>query len=88
LVGLRFPEFGSRTYRASTGGAVIFSCALLHEATPVIGGRRYAFLPFLYDEHGATVRQRNADTIVGSDEEGTAAATEAADMAGAASNTA
>ena len=47
---LRFPEFGSRTYRAPTGGAVVFSCALLHEATPVTRGKRYAFLPFLYDD--------------------------------------
>jgi predicted 2-oxoglutarate/Fe(II)-dependent dioxygenase YbiX len=47
---LRFPEFGSRTYAAPTGGAIVFSCALMHEATVVRAGRRYAFLPFLYDE--------------------------------------
>jgi predicted 2-oxoglutarate/Fe(II)-dependent dioxygenase YbiX len=34
---------------------VVFSCALLHEATPVTRGRRYAFLPFFYDEAGAEV---------------------------------
>lgn len=56
---LRFPEFGPRTYRPPTGGAVVFSCSLLHEATPVTGGRRYAFLPFLYDEAGARHRQAN-----------------------------
>lgn len=56
---LRFPEFGRRTYRASTGGAVVFSCSLLHEATPVTRGERYAFLPFLYDEAGAVIRERN-----------------------------
>lgn len=56
---LRFPEFGSRTYRAPTGGAVVFSCSLLHEATPVTRGRRYASLPFLYDEAGARVREQN-----------------------------
>jgi predicted 2-oxoglutarate/Fe(II)-dependent dioxygenase YbiX/peroxiredoxin len=50
---LRFPEFGSRTYRAPTGGAVVFSCSLMHEATPVTAGKRFAFLPFLYDEEGA-----------------------------------
>ncbi|MDX6751513.1 2OG-Fe(II) oxygenase [Geminicoccaceae bacterium 1502E] len=55
---LRFPEFGPRCYRPPTGGAVVFSCSLLHEATPVSVGRRYAFLPFLYDEAGA--RQREA----------------------------
>jgi predicted 2-oxoglutarate/Fe(II)-dependent dioxygenase YbiX len=56
---LRFPEFGSRTYRPPTGGAVVFSCSLLHEATPVTRGRRYAYLPFLYDEAAAKIRQEN-----------------------------
>lgn len=56
---LRFPEFGSRTYRAPTGGAVVFACALLHEATPVTRGERYAFLPFLYDDAAAKVREAN-----------------------------
>jgi len=56
---LRFPEFGMRTYRASTGGAIVFSCSLLHEATPVTRGRRYAFLPFLYDEEAALEREKN-----------------------------
>jgi len=61
---LRFPEYGPTTYRAPTGGAVVFSCALLHEATEVTKGKRYAFLPFLYDEVGAEIRARNAGTIV------------------------
>jgi peroxiredoxin/predicted 2-oxoglutarate/Fe(II)-dependent dioxygenase YbiX len=52
---LRFPEFGPKTYRPPPGGAVVFSCALLHEATRVTAGRRYAFLPFFYDEAGAEV---------------------------------
>lgn len=52
---LRFPEFGRKTYRPPLGGAVVFSCALLHEATRVTAGRRYAFLPFFYDEAGAEV---------------------------------
>lgn len=56
---LRFPEFGSRTYRPPTGGAVVFSCSLLHEATPVRNGRRYAFLPFFYDEAGQRIRDAN-----------------------------
>jgi predicted 2-oxoglutarate/Fe(II)-dependent dioxygenase YbiX len=56
---LRFPEFGPRTYRAPTGGALIFSCSLLHEATAVTRGKRYAFLPFFYDEAGAAMRERN-----------------------------
>lgn len=57
---LRFPEFGPRTYRAPTGGAVVFACGLLHEAMPVTKGERFAFLPFLYDNEGALIRERNA----------------------------
>lgn len=56
---LRFAEFGRRTYRPPTGGAVIFSCSLLHEATPVTRGTRYAFLPFFYDDPAAQIRQEN-----------------------------
>ena len=32
---LRLPEFGRRTYRPPTGGAVVFCCSLQHEVTPV-----------------------------------------------------
>jgi predicted 2-oxoglutarate/Fe(II)-dependent dioxygenase YbiX/peroxiredoxin len=60
---LAFPEFGQQTYRAPTGGAVIFSCSLLHEARPVTRGRRYAFLPFLYDEAGAALREANMQYV-------------------------
>lgn len=56
---LSFPEFGKRTYRAPTGGAVVFSCSLLHEARAVTKGLRYAFLPFLYDDADARLRERN-----------------------------
>lgn len=56
---LRFPEFGPRLYRAPTGGAVVFSCSLLHQATPVTRGKRYAFLPFMYDEAAAKLREEN-----------------------------
>lgn len=56
---LMFPEFGRATFRAPTGGAVVFSCSLLHEALPVTRGQRYAYLPFLYDEAAAQIRQAN-----------------------------
>jgi predicted 2-oxoglutarate/Fe(II)-dependent dioxygenase YbiX len=56
---LRFPEFGPKSYRAPTGGAVVFSCALMHEALPVTRGKRYAFLPFLYDDAAAAIRSAN-----------------------------
>lgn len=64
---LRFPEFGQRTYRAPTGGAVVFSCSLLHEATPVTRGTRYAFLPFLYDEAARKIREANLDKFAPKD---------------------
>lgn len=56
---LRFPEFGPQLFKAPTGGAVVFSCSLLHEAMPVTKGVRYVFLPFLYDDAAAAVRERN-----------------------------
>jgi predicted 2-oxoglutarate/Fe(II)-dependent dioxygenase YbiX len=52
---LRLPEFGTQTYRPPSGGGLVFSCSLLHEATSVTRGRRYAFLPFLYGK----VREAN-----------------------------
>jgi peroxiredoxin len=52
---LRFAEFGPALYRPPVGGACVFGCGLLHEATRVTAGRRYAFLPFFYDEAGAQV---------------------------------
>ena len=60
---LRFPEFGPRTYRPPTGGAVVFGCGLLHEATPVTRGVRYACLPFFYDDEGDRIRQANMHTF-------------------------
>jgi predicted 2-oxoglutarate/Fe(II)-dependent dioxygenase YbiX len=56
---LRFPEFGARTYRPPAGGATVFGCGLLHEATQVTRGERFVFVPFLYDEDGARVRRQN-----------------------------
>lgn len=62
---LWFPEFSRRRYKAPTGGAVVFSCSLLHEATAVTKGRRYAFLPFLYDDAAAAVRELNRQYLAG-----------------------
>jgi peroxiredoxin len=56
---LIFPEFGRRRYRAPCGGAVVFSCGALHQVTPIAAGRRYAFVPFLYGEEDATLREAN-----------------------------
>ncbi len=50
---LRFPEYGRMLYRPPPGGAVIFSCSLLHEALPVTEGRRFALFTFFTDRSGA-----------------------------------
>ncbi|WP_372786213.1 redoxin domain-containing protein [Phenylobacterium sp.] len=60
---LRFPEFGPRTYRPPVGGATVFGCNLLHEATPVTRGERFAYVPFLYDEAGAKIRRANLSRV-------------------------
>ncbi|HZC56122.1 MAG TPA: 2OG-Fe(II) oxygenase, partial [Xanthobacteraceae bacterium] len=56
---LTFPEFGTRTYRAPHGGAIVFSCGALHQVTPVTRGKRFAFLAFLYGEADARLRELN-----------------------------
>jgi predicted 2-oxoglutarate/Fe(II)-dependent dioxygenase YbiX/peroxiredoxin len=56
---LSFPEFGPREFRPPAGGAVVFSCSLMHAVSPVTKGRRFAFLPFLYDEAAAKIRAAN-----------------------------
>lgn len=58
-----FPEYGPRGFKPPVGGAVIFSCSLLHQVSPVTRGRRYAFLPFLYDEAAARLREANNDKL-------------------------
>lgn len=54
-----FPEFNNRGHKAPPGTAVVFPCAILHSVSRVSKGRRYAFLPFVYDEAGARIRQEN-----------------------------
>ncbi|MDB5527032.1 MAG: hypothetical protein JWR51_135 [Devosia sp.] len=63
---LAFPEFSTKTYRPGVGSAVVFSCSLLHEVTPVTSGTRYAFLSFLYDEEAQRVRDDNANRMAAS----------------------
>lgn len=45
---LRFPEYGRQLFRPPAGGAIVFSCSLLHEVVPVTRGERFAVLSFLY----------------------------------------
>ncbi|MET1027413.1 MAG: 2OG-Fe(II) oxygenase [Dongiaceae bacterium] len=44
---LIFPEYGNHLYSPPAGGAILFSCSLLHEALPVRRGRRFTLLSFL-----------------------------------------
>lgn len=60
---VNFPEYGPRSFKAPPGGAVVFSCSLLHKVSRVTRGRRYAFLPFLYDDAAAELRERNAALV-------------------------
>ena len=66
---LRFPEYGNALYSAPLGGAVVFSCSLLHEATTVTKGRRYMFVPFLHDEAAQRVREANAKYLADSNQQ-------------------
>lgn len=58
-----FPEYAPRGFKAPRGGAVIFSCSMLHAVSRVTSGRRYAFLPFLYDDAAARIREANASNV-------------------------
>jgi hypothetical protein len=61
---LRFPEFGDATHRPPLGGAIVFSCSLLHEVTPVTEGRRYCTVPFLYNEDDEALRLENREHVI------------------------
>ncbi|MEG4320960.1 MULTISPECIES: redoxin domain-containing protein [unclassified Microcoleus] len=56
---LRFPEYAPHAYKGDSGTAIIFSCSLLHEATAMISGQRFALLSFFYDDEDALVRDAN-----------------------------
>ncbi len=57
---LSFPEYSTHQYKIPAGGAVVFSCNLLHKVAPITRGERFAYLPFLYDDAAAKVREENA----------------------------
>lgn len=56
---ISFPEYGPKGFKAPPGGAVVYSCSLLHAVSAVTRGSRYAFLPFLYDHAAAQLRKGN-----------------------------
>lgn len=47
--GVTFPEYGPHIFKTPAGGAIIFSCALIHAALPVTSGRRFVLLTCLRD---------------------------------------
>lgn len=55
---LRFPEFSDTLYKPPTGGAIVFSCTLMHEVVPMLSGSRYALLSFFHDEEGEATRAK------------------------------
>ena len=56
---LRLPEYGTQHYAPATGGAVVFSCSLLHLATPVVKGRRFVLVGFFWTEEEQALFERN-----------------------------
>ena len=54
-----FPEYNPRGLKAPPGWAVVFPAAILHAVSEVTYGRRYAFLPFVYDDAGAKIREEH-----------------------------
>ena len=56
---LNFPEYGGKWFKMPPGTAIVFSTPLMHQVSPVTKGRRYAFLPFVYDDAGAEIREAN-----------------------------
>jgi peroxiredoxin/predicted 2-oxoglutarate/Fe(II)-dependent dioxygenase YbiX len=61
---LRFPEYGTDLYSPEAGSAVLFSCSLLHEVTPVTHGTRFVLLSFFYSDLDAKLREQTRQQIV------------------------
>jgi predicted 2-oxoglutarate/Fe(II)-dependent dioxygenase YbiX len=55
--GVSFPEYSARPFKPPAGGALVFSCAMMHAVSPMRRGRRLACLPFVYDEAAAALRE-------------------------------
>ncbi len=55
---LTFPEFGPQLYAPDTGSMVVFSASLLHEAMPVLRGKRYGIFGFFFGEQEEAWRYR------------------------------
>jgi predicted 2-oxoglutarate/Fe(II)-dependent dioxygenase YbiX len=61
---LRLPEYGSQLYAPPAGGGAVFSCSLLHMATPVTKDRRFALITFFWGEgEQKTFERSHADMV-------------------------
>ncbi len=47
---LRFPEYGEHLYRPTQGGAIAFSCSMMHEVKKVTSGNRFMLVGFFHGE--------------------------------------
>jgi predicted 2-oxoglutarate/Fe(II)-dependent dioxygenase YbiX len=54
---LLFPEYNDHRYQPPTGGGLIFSSSVLHEAARVTRGRRYVLLTFFHSEAAEACRR-------------------------------
>jgi len=57
--GLHFPEYSSRGFHAPTGGAIVFSCSLMHGVRPVTRGKRFVCPLFIFDDEAAKLRDQS-----------------------------
>jgi predicted 2-oxoglutarate/Fe(II)-dependent dioxygenase YbiX len=64
---LLFPEYNDHRYSPPAGGGLIFSTAVLHEASPVTSGHRYVLLTFF---HGEAAEARRLAQVVRADDGG------------------
>jgi Rps23 Pro-64 3,4-dihydroxylase Tpa1-like proline 4-hydroxylase/peroxiredoxin/GT2 family glycosyltransferase len=48
--GLRFPEYGNTVFRPAKGSAIVFPCAMMHEALKVTKGERIILVGFFHGE--------------------------------------
>jgi predicted 2-oxoglutarate/Fe(II)-dependent dioxygenase YbiX len=60
--GLVFPEYSDTRFSPPTGGALVFSASLLHEATCVTSGSRYVFLTFMHTREAEIRRLAYAES--------------------------
>ncbi len=64
---LRLPEYGPQLYAPPAGGSVVFSCSLLHLATPVTKGRRFVVVAFFWGEQEQLIFEQNHADMVPED---------------------